>query len=68
MNHSLSAVEIFPATWDTSRDYFVQLADLDAELARLESTLDGGSVAEHHKRRDALIAYREYLDAMWKRT
>lgn len=67
MNRSLAHVEIFPSTWDTSRDYFVQLTDLDKEQARMESTLEGGSVAEHHKIREALIAHRETLDAMWGR-
>lgn len=65
MDRSLSAVEIFTATWDTSRNYFVQLADLDKEQARLESRLEGGTVVEHHKRREALKAYREMLAAMW---
>ncbi len=65
MNRSLSDVEIFPRTWDTSRDYFVQLAELDAEQARLEANLEGGTVAEHDKRRKALQVYREILDAMW---
>lgn len=67
MNRRLSAVEIFPRTWDTSRDYFVQLADMDKEQTRMESGLDGVTVAEHHKRREALRAYREMLNAMWGR-
>lgn len=65
MNRRLSAVEIFPRTYDTSRDYFVQLADLDKERSRLESRLEGGTVAEHNRRRKALQIYREILDAMW---
>lgn len=68
MNRRLSAVEIFPATYDTSRDYFVQLADLDKERARMESRLEGGTVAEHNRRRKALQIYRETLDAMWGRS
>lgn len=67
MNRNLSAVEIFPRTWDTSRDYFVQLADLDKEQARMESRLEGGTVAEHHRLREALRVYREMLSAMWER-
>lgn len=59
--------EIFPRTCTTSRDYYVQLADLDAEQARLEANLEGGTVAEHHKRREALQIYREILTATWSR-
>lgn len=65
MSRRLSSVEVFPSTWNTIRDYWVQLADLDKEQARLESQLEGDSVAEHHKRRAALQIYREMLDAMW---
>lgn len=67
MNRDISAVEIFPETWDTSRDYWVRLADLDAEQARMEANLEGGTIAEHHQRREALQIYREILDAMWGR-
>lgn len=67
MNRSLSAVEIFPRTWYTSRDYFVQLTDLDKEQARMEGRLEGGTVAEHNRRRKALQVYREMLSAMWRR-
>lgn len=65
MNRNLSAVEIFPRTWDASRDYFVQLTDLDKEQARLEGRLEGGTVVEHHRRCAALQVYREMLTAMW---
>lgn len=67
MNRNLDSVEVFPRTCTTSRDYWVRLTDLDAEQARMEANLEGGTIAEHHKRRKALQIYREMLDAMWGR-
>lgn len=68
MNRRLSAVEIFPRTWDTSRDYWVQLAEIELEQADLESQkVDGEIVDEYDKRIAALQIYREMLNAMWGR-